>query len=156
MLYNREIPEVGGGTLYANMCRAYEALPPALKREVEGRRATHDATMLLERQARRRVIRLNTTTQELSILANTENPAHPLVVVHPETGRKCLFLNEGFTTRIVGMRQDESDALLEEPFEFTVHSEFVYRQKWHAHDICLRNNRCTQHSATGSRHQCGV
>ena len=74
----------------------------------------------------------------------------PVVRTHPETGRKALFVSEHFTTRIVGLPQAESDALLAELFAHSVKPEFVYRHKWEPHDLVFWDNRSLMHLAAGT------
>jgi taurine dioxygenase len=73
---------------------------------------------------------------------------HPLVRVHPETGRKALFVNPGYTIGIDGMG-NEGEALLNELFAHRVKPEFVYRHRWQANMVLLWDNRCLVHAATG-------
>ena len=73
---------------------------------------------------------------------------HPIVLKHPDSGRKALFVNEGFTMAIKGMERGESDALLQRLFDHSSRDEFVYAHKWQADDIVMWDNRCTMHRAT--------
>jgi len=74
----------------------------------------------------------------------------PVVRTHPETGRKALFVSEHFTTGIVGLPKDESDALLAELFAHSVKPEFVYRHQWKPHDLVFWDNRSLMHLAAGT------
>ena len=75
---------------------------------------------------------------------------HPVVRTHPETGRKALFVSEHFTTRIVGLPQDESRAVLDELFARSVRPEFVYRHRWQPRDLVFWDNRSVLHLAAGT------
>lgn len=74
---------------------------------------------------------------------------HPLVVVHPVTGRRLLYVNPTFTSRIVELSKKESDALLRHLFEHLLKPEYQVRLKWCANDVAMWDNRATQHYATG-------
>ena len=75
---------------------------------------------------------------------------HPMVRTHPETGRKALFVSEHFTTRIVGMPEDESRAVLDELFALSVKTELTLRHRWLPHDIVFWDNRSVLHLAAGT------
>src|SRR3954466_981681 len=72
-----------------------------------------------------------------------------IVRVHPANGRKALFVNEGFTTHIVGLPEEESAALLATLFRHSIEDHFIYRHRWQPHDLVVWDNRSTQHLATG-------
>jgi taurine dioxygenase len=74
---------------------------------------------------------------------------HPVVRVHPATGRKALFVNEGFTTHITELERPQSDALLRRLFAHMTQPQFQYRHRWQAHDLVFWDNRATIHLATG-------
>jgi taurine dioxygenase len=74
---------------------------------------------------------------------------HPVVRTHPETGRKALFVSEHFTTRIVGLPEDESRALLAELFDHSTRPEHIYRHQWQPHDMVFWDNRSLMHLAAG-------
>lgn len=76
--------------------------------------------------------------------------AQPVVRTHPETGRKALFVSEHFTTRILGVPEDESRALLAELFAHSVQPQFQYRHRWQAHDLVFWDNRSVLHLAAGT------
>ncbi len=117
-------PEVGGDTLWANMYRAYDTLSPAMRDFCEGLTALHDADPH----------------------GHSERTAiHPVVRVHPETGRKSLFVNEHFTRRIVELSHQESDALLAFLVRWATSPRFTVRYRWTVGTIAIWDNRCTQH-----------
>lgn len=140
LLHCLELPDVGGDTLFANMYMAYDALSAAMKKVVDGLWAVHDATNT--KDARKR---------DAAVLAELRriNPlvAQPVVRVHPESGRKALYVSEGQTSHIVGMTEEESQAILNFLFTHSVQPEFLYRHRWSRHDIVMWDNRCTMHLA---------
>jgi taurine dioxygenase len=81
-------------------------------------------------------------------LAEVPDVVHPLVRTHPETGRKALFVNEGFTIGIAGMPETAGKALLEKLFQHSVQPSRIYRHAWRAGDLVMWDNRCTMHHAT--------
>lgn len=138
ILHALEVPPSGGDTYWANMYLAYETLPADLKREVEGRVAVHDATYN-SAGLRRKGYR------EVSDPREAPGARHPLVRVHPETGRKCLFLGRRRNSYIVGLALAESEALLDEIWRHATQPELTFRQEWRVGDVLVWDNRCTLH-----------
>ncbi|WP_244121095.1 TauD/TfdA dioxygenase family protein [Burkholderia gladioli] len=147
LLHAQELPAEGGDTLFANMHLAWDALPEALKREVQGRRAEHTYLARYAELQARSPWRPNLTPEQI---AQVKAVDHPIVRTHPETGRRALFVSEHFTTRIVGLPEDESRALLDELFAHSVRDEFVYRHQWREHDLVFWDNRSLMHLAAGT------
>lgn len=143
LLYALEVPPAGGDTLYADMYRAYETLPEATKKRIAGLKAIH-------RYADRyRLQQAVSGRPSLDATLNTMPDAvHPVVRTHPETGRKALFVNEGFTVGIVGLPDAEGKALLDALNAHATRPEFVYAHQWRAGDLVIWDNRCTMHRAT--------
>jgi len=144
MLYAIEVPTrdgvAVGDTFFAGMGPAYDALPPETKRRIEGLRAVHS---LLYRYGDK------TGSADMAKRALEFPPAsHPLVIAHPATGRKHLYLSEGYTTHIEGLPKDESDALVAELCEHVVRPEFLYRHSWSPGDLVIWDNLATLHRAT--------
>jgi taurine dioxygenase len=145
MLYAREVPEVGGDTLFASMHAAYETLSAGLKRTLEGLQAWHSSRHVfgagnMDHETRRdgRV-----RNPELA----TQDALHPVVIRHPETGRKALYVNPGFTVRFDGWTEAESKPLLDFLYEHAVRPEFTCRFRWEAGSLGLWDNRSTWHFA---------
>lgn len=138
-LYAIEIPSQGGDTLFLNMYKAFETLPPALKFRVEGRKAVN-------------AYHYESTTRELNgsrlDLAAHKQYAQPIVRTHPDTGRKALYVNRLMTFSVEGMDKDEGDALLDELFDHIEQDQFIYAHKWRVGDLILWDNRCTLHART--------
>lgn len=142
MLYIRETPACGGGdTLYADMYMAYELLSEPMQRFLDGLTAIHDGAVPFSEQA------------ALGIGSPTPGEAypraeHPVVVRHPETGRKLLFVNSGFTTRIVGLSAAESRSVLDLLFRHIESTpKLCCRVHWTPNTLTFWDNRCTQHHA---------
>jgi len=146
MLYAQELPEEGGDTLFADQQRAYETLPEALRRAIEGKRAVHSYTARYDDEVFEGIRRPQLSAEQLAEVRTVE---HPVVRTHPETGRKGLFVNENFTTRIVGVPEEESRQILAELFAHSARPEFVYRHQWQPNDLLFWDNRSLIHLATG-------
>jgi taurine dioxygenase len=127
MLYAVELPDSGGDTGFANMYKAYEALPARLKEAVESKCA-----------------HFHSTRSNIDAL-------HPIIRTHPETGRKSIFVNPQLTRGIEGMGKAASDALLTEIYAHNARLEFIYRHKWRPGDLAFWDNRCVQHIADHTR-----
>lgn len=146
LLHAQELPRDGGDTLFANQHTAWDTLPAALRQVIEGRRAEHSYLKQYEELRRR-----NPWRPPLSKTQVAEVPAvwHPVVRTHPETGRRALFVSEHFTTRIAGLPEDESRAVLCEIFAHQTQPHLVYRHNWQPHDLVFWDNRSLLHLATG-------
>jgi taurine dioxygenase len=138
VLYAIEIPPSGGDTYWANMYRAYEALPAGLKKRVEGREAVHDATYNSAGTMRKGY-------KEVTDPRSAPGARHPLVRAHPETGRKCLFLGRRRNSYVVGLDLPESENLLDEQWAHATQPQFTIRQQWRVGDLLIWDNRCTLH-----------
>jgi taurine dioxygenase len=136
-LYAIEIPSQGGDTLFLNMYKAYEALPPGLKARVEGKKAVnayHYESLTRE---------INATKIDFSAQPHY---AQPIVRTHPETGRKALYVNRLMTWSIEGMDPAEGSALLDALLKHIEQDQFIYTHKWRVGDLVLWDNRCTLHA----------
>jgi taurine dioxygenase len=146
MLHAQELPEEGGDTLFANMHLAWDTLPAELKRIVEGRKAEHNYLANYAELQRRSPWRPNLSAAQIAEVAPV---LHPVVRIHPETGRRALFVSEHFTTRIDGLPEDESRAVLDQLFAHSVRPEHIYRHRWQPHDMVFWDNRSLMHLAAG-------
>jgi taurine dioxygenase len=152
ILYARIVPEEGGDTLWANMYAAYEALSPAIKRTIEGLSAVHDicggGPYGRTANFRESLLARPDGLQRLGEIQREFPPmTHPVVRVHPETGRKALYVNRSFTTHIEGLSKLESAWLLGLLLEHVEQVSFQMRHRWRANDLVMWDNRCTQHLA---------
>lgn len=136
ILHIKEVPPAGGDTLFASMYAAYEALSGPMKRYLEGMTAVHDGEHIYR-------------GLYTGVADKPEYPRakHPVVRTHPETGRKCLFVNRSFTTHIVGVPRDESDAVLGYLYDHIEHPNFQVRFRWEPDSIAIWDNRSAQHRA---------
>ncbi|HXP77789.1 MAG TPA: TauD/TfdA family dioxygenase [Stellaceae bacterium] len=145
LLHAQELPAEGGDTSFASMYAAYEALPPEIKRRLADKRAIHSYRKtydLIQGSAWRPP--LSETQKE-----EVQEVSHPVVRTHSETGRKALFVNEGFTSRILDLPESESRELLEYLFRHSTEPRFIYRHRWEDHDLVFWDNRCVIHLAHG-------
>jgi len=147
LLHAIELPSEGGDTLFANMHAAYDGLSDALKARIEGLRAEHTYLARYAELQKRSPWRPNLSPEQI---AQVKPVVHPVVRTHPETGRKALFVSEHFTTRIVGLSDAESRALLDELFAHSVQPAYVYRHQWREHDLVFWDNRSLLHLAAGT------
>jgi len=146
MLHAQELPIEGGDTLFANQHAAWERLPEHLKRAVAGLEAEHSYLNRYADLQKRNPWRPNLTRAQID---EVRPVVHPVVRTHPETGRKALFVSEHFTTRIVGLPEDESRALLDELFDRSTRPEHIYRHQWQPQDMVFWDNRSLMHLAAG-------
>lgn len=138
MLYIRDVPDGGGGdTLYADMYLAYELLSQPMRQMLEGLTAVHDGALPF-------VGAYHSTPPEGGYPRNE----HPVVTTHPETGRKLLYVNAGFTSHIKGLKPFESKALLNLLFSHIATTpKLTCRVSWEPDTLTFWDNRCTQHHA---------
>lgn len=145
VLSAKQVPAWGGDTLWASGGAAYEALSAPLKQLLDGLTATHDFTKSFPLE------RFGSTAEDLARYEATrrQHPplSHPVIRTHPVSGRKCLFVSEGFTTRINELEAAESQAILNLLFAHSTRPEFTVRWHWQAGDVAFWDNRCTQHYA---------
>jgi taurine dioxygenase len=146
LLHAQELPEQEGDTLFATMFGAYDSLPEDLRDRIDGLQAVHDYGARNRKQQAASALRPGLTAEQASRVPPV---VHPVVRVHPATGRKALFVNEGFTTHIVGLPEEESDALLGRLFKHSTEDRFIYRHHWRPYDLVMWDNRSTLHLATG-------
>ncbi|MDV9031660.1 TauD/TfdA family dioxygenase [Pseudomonas sp. RAC1] len=146
MLHAQELPSEGGDTLFADMHKAWDAVPQALRDVVQGRSAAHSYTARYAETKFEGNWRPTLTAEQL---AQVNEVVHPIVRTHPENGRKALFVSEGFTTRIVGLPEDESRDVLQQLYALSVLEHNQYRHRWQPHDLVFWDNRSLIHLATG-------
>ncbi|MBT6277641.1 MAG: taurine dioxygenase [Chromatiales bacterium] len=146
-----EVPEFGGDTLFSSQYLAYEALSEAMKRLLAGLKALHSDRMVAGPAAAARSD--NRTTKARTGPEWTETlTAHPVVRTHPETGRKCLFVNHSYTVGFEGMTEAESRPLLDWLMNWGHRPEFTCRFRWKQGSVAFWDNRCTKHIAVDDVH----
>jgi taurine dioxygenase len=146
MLHAQELPEEGGDTLFANQHTAWEALPLELKNKVRHLSAEHSYLAKYAELQRLNPWRPNLTQAQIDEVL----PAvQPVVRTHPETGRLALFVSEHFTTRILGVSDAESRALLDALFDHSTRPEHIYRHQYRPGDLVFWDNRSLMHLAAG-------
>ena len=158
-LYALEVPVRNGvalgNTAFASSTAAYDALPEPLKRQVEDLKNVHSyrsyrakniEAQKAEQARGGRMVQEHVVTEEQ--LATVPDIESPVVRIHPVTGRRGLFVNEGHTDHIVGMPRAESDALLKELYAHIVKPEFQYVHHWEVGDLLMWDNAAVQHKAT--------
>jgi taurine dioxygenase len=139
ILYLHTVPEYGGDTLFSNMYAAYDALSDRMKDYLDGLTARHDGEPQYRARYKDRV------ADDSGMVYPWAD--HPVVRTHPETGRKCLFVNPIFTTRINELPRLESDAVLKMLHELCAMPDFQVRFRWQPHSVAFWDNRCVQHVA---------
>ncbi len=138
-----QIPEYGGDTMWADMCAAYEGLSPKLREFITGLTALHDFKNF-------RVLYKGDEAKRAQLLQMEEmfpNPSHPVVITHPETRQRVLFVNRQFTLRLEGMSDLESRNLLEILYQQASIPEYQYRLSWQPGTLVVWDNRLCQHYA---------
>ena len=144
LLYAREVPPSGGDTIFASMFAAYDALSDGLKRTLEGLRAVHSSRHVFGTQAKRGE---DLKDRLGNAEAATQDAVHPMVIRHPISGKKALYVNRGFTTHIEGWTVEESKPLLEYLYQHGARPEFSCRFNWAPGSMAFWDNRATWHLA---------
>lgn len=141
MLYGLVCPPVGADTLLADMTAAYEALPEARKRDLDGRTIHHSYHRFMAARDDRAPL-----TDEQKDL--TPDVHHPIVRTHPSTWRKSLYIGTGTVFGVSGMDDTEGKSLVDDLVEFATQERFVYRHAWQEGDVLMWDNRNTLHTGT--------
>jgi taurine dioxygenase len=149
MLYGAVIPPVGGDTLYADQAAAYDALSDGMKARLDGLMGIHSARRAYSRGG---AYGEKDKGRSMAIVYDDSAMAthlHPLVLTHPETAAKTLFLSPGYTIGIEGMDDAEAQKLLFELYAYQISEPFIYRHTWSAGMVTFWDNRTVNHAATG-------
>ncbi|KZT40928.1 taurine catabolism dioxygenase [Sistotremastrum suecicum HHB10207 ss-3] len=148
MLKIHTLPEVGGDTLWASGYDAYDRLSPAMQKFLEGLTAVHNADFF-NHYASKHGIPIQPLRGSPENVGEDLTAIHPVIRTHPLTGYKTLFVNRNFTTKIVELSKDESDALLDFLFRHISENHVLQvRYRWERNDIAIWDNRATFHTAT--------
>jgi len=149
MLYAREIPPLGGDTLFASTCAAYDALSDGMKAMLGSLCAVHSSRHVFGASANRPAdLAGRLGNQE----AATQDAVHPVVITHPRSGRRSLFVNPGFTVRFQDWTIEESAPLLQYLYRHVARPEFTYRFHWAPGSLAFWDNRATWHYALNGYH----
>ena len=150
ILHAVEVPPSGGDTLFASATAAYDALSDEMKQKLDGLSAWNSSTHAFgASQAKSESAR---TGRIGNADAATQNTLHPVVIRHPLSGRKAIYVNPRFTTRIEGLSEDESEKLLTEIYTHCHKPEFQTRISWRRGDVTMWDNRATWHKAINDYH----
>jgi taurine dioxygenase len=138
ILYALEVPPAGGNTYFNSMYLAYESLPSAVKKRIDGRKLKHDGTYNSGGYVRQGVSAVNDPV-------TSPGTYHPLVCTHPETKRRVLYLGRRRNAYIEGLSLAESESLLDELWSHANREELEWHNEWRVGDLVLWDNRCTMH-----------
>lgn len=137
-LYSVEVPPAGGNTHFADMYTAYETLPEAMKKRIQGLRCVHDAS-------RNSAGELRLGYENVTDPRNTKGAIQPVVSTHAVTGRPCLLLGRRRNAYIVGLELAESEELLDALWAHATRPELTWTQEWKVGDVMMWDNTCTMH-----------
>jgi alpha-ketoglutarate-dependent taurine dioxygenase len=146
MLLAREVPPVGGDTLFANMYLAFDSLSPSLQELLRGLKGVNSS--MKADASRTREDAIKGAGKEI----RSFEAEHPVVRTHPETGRKALYVNSGHTVRFAGWTKEESESLLDFLYQHQTRPEFTCRFSWQPGSIAFWDNRCAQHNPVNDYH----
>jgi taurine dioxygenase len=150
ILYSLRNPSQGGATDFANMYAAYDALPDETRTRIANLRGHHSISKLKNRRVEISGAREDAVEFYKRQEREIPDVEHPLVRVHPVTGRKSLYCSPRFTIGIIGLDdENEADRLLDKLIAHSIKKEFRYRHIWADGDVVMWDNRCTNHRATG-------
>ncbi|KAJ6502074.1 hypothetical protein C8R45DRAFT_608413 [Mycena sanguinolenta] len=142
------LPAVGGDTLWASGYEAYDKLSPAYQKFLEGLTALHDGSGFVE-HAKKNGLPINQPRGSPENIGTNLQAVHPVIRTHPITGFKTLFVNKGFTTRVVELHEEESDDVLDYLTRHVSENHDMHvRFRWSKNDVAIWDNRCTFHTAT--------
>ncbi|HLM95063.1 MAG TPA: TauD/TfdA family dioxygenase [Acidimicrobiales bacterium] len=147
LLHAWDVPDHGGDTVWSNQYLAYETLSGGLKATLDGLSAVHSAGMAYGTGG------LLDQVKDLTSMAIAPSPeayaehVHPVVTVHPVTGRRALYVNPVYTTRFEGWTREESHALLAHLHRHSINENFTCRLRWSVRTLAIWDNRCTMHNA---------
>lgn len=149
LLYARELPPLGGDTLFASMYAAFDALSVGMQEMLGTLNAVHSSRHVFGTQAARPA---DLTGRLGNAEAATQDSVHPVVITHPRSGRSALYVNPGFTVRFEGWTAEESAPLLNYLYAHAARPEFTCRFRWAPGSLAFWDNRCTWHLAVNDYH----
>ena len=149
LLHSKIIPPVGGNTLFANTEKSFAALPEKMKNKLRNLKVIHSAKIPYADDG---FYALEKEERSMKILPSKEAKAtfsHPMIKIHPETKKECLFINPVYTINIESFSEDESQELLWELYEHMTQDKFVYEHVWNEDMLIMWDNRTVIHQASG-------
>lgn len=147
LLYAHELPGPGlGDTMFASNINPYQKLPESVKKRLEGKKAANSYRYMYDRKVSEFGLRPKLTEEEKK--KYPDDAIHPVIRTHPETGKKCIFVCEGYTPHILDMPKAESDELLQLLFDVVQDPSNVYRHKWQIGDLLMWDNCAVQHKVS--------
>jgi len=149
LLHSKIIPPVGGNTLFANTEKSFAALPEKMKNKLRNLKVIHSAKIPYADDG---FYALEKEERSMKILPSKEAKAtfsHPMIKIHPETNKECLFINPVYTINVEGFSEDESQQLLWELYEHMIQDQSVYEHVWNEDMLIMWDNRTVMHQATG-------
>ena len=149
LLHSKIIPPIGGNTLFANTEKSFAALPEEMKNKLRNLQVIHSAKIPYADDG---FYALEKEERSMKILPSKEAKAtfsHPMVKIHPETNKECLFINPVYTINVEGFSEDESQQLLWELYEHMIQDKFIYEHVWNEDMLIMWDNRTVMHQATG-------
>lgn len=152
ILYARQVPKVGGDTLFSSMYAAYEALSDGMKKTLHGLRAEHSSRHAFGYQAYVDTDMDDIAGRYKNMEAATQDALHPVIIKHPLSGKPALYVNGDFTVRFEGWTKEESEPLLNFLYEHARRNEFTCRFHWEKGSIAIWDNRATHHCALNDYH----
>ncbi len=163
VLYAKEVPEIGGDTIFVSGYAAYEALSDRMKQYLDGMQAQNDFMKLHSRPSKKRSWK-GESGKGMAAARDANPPVeHPVVRTHPVTGKKSLYVCESFTSWLVGVPEKESNHVLSYLFDHLSLPEFQYRFEWRNNSVAFWDNRCTLHYAVADywpryryMHRCSI
>ena len=147
VLYALIVPASGGDTLWVSLAAAYDALSDRMQQYLAGMRAEHHTIKAFGDDIRSHLWKDDAGQKRFEQIKKLSPVDHPVIRTHPVSGRRALFVNEGYTTRLLGVDRKESDAVVNYLFDHLRTAEFQLRHHWHKGDLVVWDNRCTQHYA---------
>jgi taurine dioxygenase len=151
LLYAVEVPRCGGDTLFANQYIAYEKLSDGMKAMINGLKCWHTDRKVAGPNSPAALAKRSTKVRDDDDWLETRN-LHPVVRTHPETGRKCLFVNQSYSVGFEGMSEEESRPLLDWLLAWGHRPEFTCRFRWRDGSLAFWDNRCVKHLALNDVH----
>jgi taurine dioxygenase len=155
ILVARILPETGGDTFFASMYRAYETLDDVTKAEIEGQRAVHSAKQIFGSQGQTYYNKTDAGGERIGNAAAADvldDVVHPMVITHPLSGKKALYVNPAFTVGIAGRTQEAAMPLLAKLYAHAMNMENAYRFSWKPGSVAFWDNRSTWHWALNDYH----